>query len=444
MSLPHSSLVIAAGGRVALSGSPTQPELAGRLNKIQIKTLNDLAAKQIVNSPSSLPAMLESARNATKKAMHSGKTSPDQQRFKDFVGGAPQASWADKSLFWGVFSRIEPKAALTWELGKALPFPYALNLYHFDDITIEGKGTLQVESTVNALRCRNLVIKKNGVLRSGATQLTVKAYRLQGGSAAPTPGAPAPAANYNIDTSGARGTDGPPAPVTPNGGKGSAGRDAVCGAWDDPPTRGGRGGDGGDGVDGTSGTGGGNAGSITIEVVEYAGGIRYNARGGDGGRGADGADGGAGGDGGPGGWGGGCEPNAYGGNGGDGGDGGNGGDGANGGNGGDFRLYYEQDKTVGTDLPSGSVEGGKGGVGGRGGRGGASGRAGVTGRGKESSYVTTGYDVGQPPVDGRAGEPGTPGASGNSGKSGNVEIKQVTPTAPTGVTSGAGVVQQVM
>lgn len=185
--MAEQNLVVPAKKLVTLSSRP-EKKLADSLQIINIRNFNDLAEHDLVRSPSILSAMLEAGQRVTEAALRSGgpfrpipgRIRQDLGRFNAFVSAIPQVTYVESRTFWRVFRELEPAAIPDWKLGFTLPVAKLIITFKFKDITIEQGGTLEVDSTVDHIRCFDLLIKQGGSLKVNGSALFIKAHSIKG------------------------------------------------------------------------------------------------------------------------------------------------------------------------------------------------------------------------------------------------------------------------
>jgi hypothetical protein len=191
------NLEVNEGTTVVLDGKPPRG-LARSLERYELKTLRDLVTVGLIDSENALTSLLDSAKQVTTRALSSrdtfrpfmavpGTTRPDLRRFGDFltVSSASVASRFEAEGFWRVARAIEPEMLDNVNLDTPLKdvsssLPGITLKYGFNDILVNANSVLVVASDVQQLTCRNLLIKKTGMIEVQGGGIAIKAFSIQG------------------------------------------------------------------------------------------------------------------------------------------------------------------------------------------------------------------------------------------------------------------------
>lgn len=191
-------LSVGEGTSVVLDENPPAA-LAGSIQQVQIRTLNDLVDLGLVSSREELNQLLDSAKKVTAEMLTRretfvpfvrihGTTRPDLRRFGSFMAAAPEVSPSESRGFWRAVRGIDPRRLATVTPGMDLISvisPAALRIvgfykYLFNNITVEPSAVLEVGVNVQTLECHDLLIKKTGRIIVEGSGVVIKASSIKG------------------------------------------------------------------------------------------------------------------------------------------------------------------------------------------------------------------------------------------------------------------------
>ncbi len=186
-------LTVAAGTTIVL-GETAPPQFAGSVERVRIRTLQDLVDNGVIESRAALDTLLDAAKDITAQTLRSretftpfvpviGTARPDLRRFGGFLAATGDAHPAGAQMFWRIARTIEPRAlaGVTPHTELVTVGPYVsrdyltdIFKYLFRDITIEPNSTLAVAPAVKVLTCSKLLIKRGGriLVQGGGVKIT--------------------------------------------------------------------------------------------------------------------------------------------------------------------------------------------------------------------------------------------------------------------------------
>lgn len=191
-------LVVAAGTTIVLNDTPPV-DLEGNLERVHIRTLNDLVDQGIIKSRENLDRLLGSSKTVTTAALRDratftplvrvvGRSDPDLRRFGSFRAASSGISSVEMQSFWRIARLVDPEqlAGVTVEsdLSRAINSSH-INLkdilkFLFDNVTVESGATLRIEPSVQAFQCHDLLIKRSGRVVVAGGGLHITAHSIAG------------------------------------------------------------------------------------------------------------------------------------------------------------------------------------------------------------------------------------------------------------------------
>ena len=192
-------LSVAQGTSVVLDENPPAA-LAGSIQQVQIRALNDLVDLGLVSSREELNQLLDSAKKVTAETLTRretfvpfvrihGTTRPDLRRFGSFMAVAPEVSPSASRGFWRAVRGIDPQRLATVTLDmdlRSVINPASRRIisglynYFFRDITVEPGAVLKVGANVQTLMCNDMLIKKTGRIIVEGSGVVIKASSIKG------------------------------------------------------------------------------------------------------------------------------------------------------------------------------------------------------------------------------------------------------------------------
>lgn len=193
------NLAVPQGATVTLDENPPA-QLAGALQRIQIRTLDDLVSHGLIASSATLSRLLDGAKQVTAEAVSRRETySPlvripgtpriDLRRYGGFRAATPDVPELEASLFWRMVRAIPPTALggiaqntdliaapgvrINPKLGELIKF-------NFNDIEVQPNAVLAIKPTVQALTCNSLMIRRTGRIVVQGSGAVIRAFSIQG------------------------------------------------------------------------------------------------------------------------------------------------------------------------------------------------------------------------------------------------------------------------
>jgi hypothetical protein len=189
-----SDLIVNQGTTLVLNEDPPT-NIAEALEKVQIRTLNDLADSGIISSRETVSQLLGTAKRVTAEALAlretfvpfvavPGTTRPDLRRFGGFLANSPDVSRIEAETFWRLVRPIDPHMLAELDLdAPVIHLPRHLSeifRYLFANVTVEPESTLVIASSRIHFNCGHLLIRRTGRIVVQGSAVFIKATSIQG------------------------------------------------------------------------------------------------------------------------------------------------------------------------------------------------------------------------------------------------------------------------
>jgi hypothetical protein len=190
------ALTISAGKTIVLDDNPSAT-LAPAFVRSQLTTFSDLAKFGVIKSADTVKKLLDASKAVTADALKNpgtfqpfvpivGMSTVDLRRYGAVVAATPSVTEFERSIFWRVFRDIDAPTAATVKADSKLvdfnvdPSQLSFNKYLFANVTVEQHAVLQIDSSVNALVCHDLLIRKLGKVVTVGGGLRITAFSIKG------------------------------------------------------------------------------------------------------------------------------------------------------------------------------------------------------------------------------------------------------------------------
>jgi len=190
------ALTISAGKTIVLDDNPSAT-LAPAFVRSQLTTFSDLAKFGVIKSADTVKKLLDASKAVTADALKSpdtfqpfvpiiGTSTADLRRYGALVAATPGVAEFERSIFWRVFRDIDAVSAATVKPdSKLVDFNVDLNQlsfnkYVFANVTVEQHAVLQIDTSVNALVCHDLLIRRLGKIVAVGSGLRINAFSIKG------------------------------------------------------------------------------------------------------------------------------------------------------------------------------------------------------------------------------------------------------------------------
>src|SRR5262245_26066344 len=190
------ALTITAGKTVVLDDNPSAT-LAPAFVRAQLTAFSDLAKFGVIKSADSVKKLLDASKAVTADALRNpdtfepfvpivGTSTADLRRYGALVAATPSVVEFERDIFWRVFRDIDAQSAATIKPDSQLvdlnidPSQLSFNKYLFTNVTVEQYAVLQIDSSVNAFVCHDLLIKKLGKVVAVGGGLRINAFSIKG------------------------------------------------------------------------------------------------------------------------------------------------------------------------------------------------------------------------------------------------------------------------
>lgn len=189
----NTDLTVSSGTILTLDDNPPE-HLKNNFERIQITALEDLVTTGFVQSEDTLNHLLDSAKAVTTHALSlrneplpriPGTSRIDLRRFDKFTLLTSDAASHEQNIFWKLFREIPPlssknidsKTKLEGIINVNLPI---VNLYRFQNVTVEPNAVLEFKKEINTLLCKDLLVRKTGRIVIQRGSLHINAFSIQG------------------------------------------------------------------------------------------------------------------------------------------------------------------------------------------------------------------------------------------------------------------------
>src|SRR5262245_56189801 len=190
------ALTIPAGKTIVLDAKPSAT-LAPAFVRSQLTTFSDLAKFGVIKSADIVKKLLDASKAVTADALKNpdtfqpfvpivGTSTADLRRYGALVAATPGVVEFERDIFWRVFRDIDEQSVATVKAASKLvdlnvdPSQLSFNKYLFANVTVEQHAVLQIDSSVNALVCHDLLIKKLGKVVAVGSGLRINAFSIKG------------------------------------------------------------------------------------------------------------------------------------------------------------------------------------------------------------------------------------------------------------------------